>query len=115
MGLPRLPNEVWSKTFHYLPYRDLNSVTLVCRRFRYLAEDPLLWRGFHFQINSKVCHHSEHCLHSIRRLSNVSHILVWGYGLDENQIECVFNSLRRKKSVSHVRFTSINLSKIDEN
>ena len=89
-----LPSEVLLKIFRNLSYKDLNSVLLVSRRFKYLAEDPLLWRNFHLQITSKLCNQLDDCLLKIRRLANVSHILVWGYGLNENQIETVFNSLR---------------------
>ena len=92
-----LPTEVLWKIFTNLPYKDLNNVILVCRRFKQLAEDPLLWRDFHFQINAKICERSEYldeCLLETRRLGLVSHVLVWGYGLDDSQIADIFSSLR---------------------
>ena len=92
-----LPTEVLWKTFTNLPYKDLNNVILVCRRFKQLAEDPLLWRDFHFQINAKICERSEdldECLLETRRLGLLSHVLVWGYGLDDCQIADIFSSLR---------------------
>merc|ERR1711902_115916 len=49
----------------------------------------------------------------VRRLANISHTLVWGYGMSEENVINVINSLRKKKSVSHIRFTNINLSQID--
>jgi len=112
-----LPSELLLQIFQHLPYRDLNSLVLVSRRLRYLAEDPLLWRNFHFQISSKLCQEAaqlDSCVLTVRRLANISHTLVWGYGMSEENVINVINSLRKKKSVSHIRFTNINLSQIDQ-
>ena len=96
LHLHLLPSEILLKIFQHLPYRDLNSLVLVSRRFRYLAEDPLLWRNFHFQIHSKVCQEAAQldCVLTVRRLANISHTLVWGYGLTEDNIHSVINTLR---------------------
>ena len=45
-NLAILPNELLLKIFHFLPYCDLNSSILVCRKFRDVATDPLLWNKF---------------------------------------------------------------------
>ena len=92
-----LPSELILKIFQYLPYRDLNSLVLVSRRFRHLAGDPLLWRNFHFQLNSKLCQEAaqlDSCVLTVRRLANISHTLVWGYGMSEENVINVINSLR---------------------
>ena len=92
-----LPSELLLKIFQYLPYRDLNSLVLVSRRFRHLAGDPLLWRNFHFQLNSKLCQEAaqlDSCVLTVRRLANISHTLVWGYGMSEENVINVINSLR---------------------
>ena len=91
-----LPSELLLKIFQYLPYRDLNSLVLVSRRFRHLAGDPLLWRNFHFQLNSKLCQEAAQLdrVLRVRRLSKISHTLVWGYGMTGDDAHTVINSLR---------------------
>ena len=96
LQLHLLPSEVLLKIFQYLPYRDLNSLVLVSRRFRQLAGDPLLWRNFHFQLTSKLCQEAAQLdrVLTVRRLANISHTLVWGYGMTEENTQLVINSLR---------------------
>ena len=92
-----LPSELLLQIFQHLPYRDLNSLVLVSRRLRYLAEDPLLWRNFHFQISSKLCQEAaqlDWCVLTVRRLANISHTLVWGYGMSQENVFNVINTLR---------------------
>ena len=96
LQLHLLPSEVLLKIFQHLPYKDLNSLVLVSRRFRYLAEDPLLWRNFHFQLHSKLCEEAAQldCVLTVRRLANISHILVWGCGMTQDNVHSVINALR---------------------
>ena len=91
-----LPSEVLLKIFQHLPYRDLNNLVLVSRRFRYLAEDPLLWRNYHFGLTSKLCQEAAQleCVLAVRRLASISHTLVWGYGMTEDNVHSVINALR---------------------
>ena len=96
LQLHLLPSEVLLKIFQYLPYRDINNLILVSRRFRQLAGDPLLWSNFHFQLHSKLCQEAAQLdrVLRVRRLANISHTLVWGYGMTEDNAQTVINSLR---------------------
>merc|ERR1712106_1018872 len=44
--LKYLPYELWFKIFQNLPYKDLYNVALVCKEWKTLGLDRILWKKF---------------------------------------------------------------------
>lgn len=50
-----LPLEIWKLIFTFLSYHDLNSISLVCKWWKVLSEDDVIWKALferEFGINS---------------------------------------------------------------
>ena len=72
-----LPFEIMFSIFQYLPYQDLMTIVLVCKEWRKVGTDSILWKNF-----SLV--KKDHCLDSIGnilkipRLAKMKKIEIWG-------------------------------------
>ena len=72
-----LPFEIMSSIFQYLQYTDLMTTVLVCKEWRKIGTDSILWKNF-----SLV--KKDHCLDSIGnilkipRLAKMKKIEIWG-------------------------------------
>jgi hypothetical protein len=51
MSLLDLPNEIWMKIFSNLNQRELLNVSLVSKRVKELALDPVLWTELQLHLN----------------------------------------------------------------
>ena len=72
--LVSLPYEVLIAVFKFLRFSDLNNVILVCRHFRTVGEDPVLWKRIHLNIDYFVP------IGKIPRLSLLKKLTVHGEG-----------------------------------
>lgn len=52
--LPQLPIEIWIIISSYLTIEELSKLSLVCRYFKYLADDSLIWQEKYFSHFSKI-------------------------------------------------------------
>ena len=72
-----LPFEIMFSIFQYLPYQDLMTIVLVCKEWRKVGTDSILWKNF-----SLV--KKDHCLESIGKISEIPRlaktekISIWG-------------------------------------
>ena len=70
-----LPYEIVMKILKLLPADDLKTAVLVCRRWRYLGEDPVLWTWC--KVSYKAGCLTEMGKLSTRRLQNMQYLRVW--------------------------------------
>ena len=49
--LDNIPEEILSKILSWLPVRDLCSAILVCKHWRTIGEDPVLWKKYLLEVN----------------------------------------------------------------
>ena len=72
-----LPSEIMFSIFQYLHYQDLMTTILVCRNWRKIGTDSILWKNF-------ALVKKDHCLESIGnilkipRLQKTMKIEIWG-------------------------------------
>ena len=69
----KLPAEIMERIFRLLPPRTLRMVVLVCRRWRELGEDPLLWCQLCLTVNERNMLRN---LLSSRRLQEVRKLII---------------------------------------
>ena len=92
-----LPQMVMTRIFSSLPLFDLlKRACLVCRYWRNLAYDPVLWRNINLRLQPKV---QDHCLLGLVRLSqNISSLDLTDSKLITN--EGVMNILKHCRSLT---------------
>ena len=66
-----LPDNVITRIFRLLEFDDLSSAMLVCRKWRNLGEDPLLWAEFWLVVEEEQLPSISEML-TCRRLERVS-------------------------------------------
>ena len=71
----KLPAEMMERIFRLLPPRTLRMVVLVCRRWRELGEDPVLWCQLCLAVNERNLSFMSEMLSS-RRLQEVRKLII---------------------------------------
>ena len=74
-----LPKELLLHIFRFLGHGDLKIVVLVCKLWRNIGEDPVLWKHFKFVIGRNNISMIDNILET-NRLQCLEHLEINGYG-----------------------------------
>jgi len=106
-----LPEEVMVKIYHKLCPKDLKMIVLVCKTWREMGEDPLLWNWSH------VCVHRHDIFKlNIRRLKCVQYVDVASYywPWEDDKLKQLFQALIRLPRLKIITgLAGINLSSVE--
>ena len=94
-----IPEEIISKILRWLPVKDLCNAILVCKHWRTLGEDPVLWKKYLLEVNYGTKLLPETL--KFKRFSKLENLLIRGFDpYNEDQMRfdpsLVVNSSIRK-------------------
>lgn len=97
--LDNIPEEILCKILSWLPVRDLCSAILVCKHWRTIGEDPVLWKKYNLEVNYGTKLLPETL--KFKRFSKLENLLIRGFDpYNEDQMRfdpsLVVNSSIRK-------------------
>ena len=96
-----LPYEIVMRILKLLPADDLKTAVLVCRRWRYLGEDPLLWTWC--KVSYKAGCSTELDKLFIRRLQYMQYLRVWYDEWKKGEMTQLFQAIH---NLDHLREVS---------
>jgi len=108
-----LPQEILFTFFKHLSYSDLRCVLLVCRYWRDVGQDPVLWKKLKLVVEKPKMPLLGKIL-SMRRLACVEHLEVNGYGytgtpaiIDKDSAEVILKSKVSKLTLKHCDVSNV--------
>jgi len=96
-----LPYEIVMRILKLLPADDLKTAVLVCRKWRYLGEDPTLWTWC--KVSYKAGCSTEMGKLSIRRLQYMQYLRVWYDEWKKGEMTQLFQAIN---NLDHLREVS---------
>ena len=131
----KLPPEMMERIFLLLPLRSLKMVVLVCRRWRELGEDPVLWSQLWLTVNERKLSFmsemlssrrlqfvmmliietplTEEVLQSVMRHPGLSHLKLLQDTLTSQGAELFFSAISEDSQLKCVNISKIDLSSVD--
>lgn len=114
-----LPQELLFTIFKHLPFSDLRSIVLVCKHWRDVGEDPVLWKKLKLVVEKPKMVLISNIL-SIRRLACVEHLEVNGYGysgtpaiIDTDTAQVIVDSKVSKLTLKHCDVSNVASEDLD--
>jgi len=114
-----LPQELLFTIFKHLTFPDLRSVVLVCKHWRDVGEDPVLWKKLKLVVEKPKMVLISNIL-SIRRLACVEHLEVNGYGysgtpaiIDTDTAQVIVDSKVSKLTLKHCDVSNVASEDLD--
>jgi len=114
-----LPQELLFTIFKHLTFSDLRSVVLVCKHWRDVGEDPVLWKKLKLVVEKPKMVLISNIL-SIRRLACVEHLEVNGYGysgtpaiIDTDTAQVIVDSKVSKLTLKHCDVSNVASEDLD--
>jgi len=110
-----LPRELLLSVFRFLKPSDLKQVVLVCKHWRDIGEDPVLWKHFKLVVANKRIDIVDEILNSKRFLClQQLEINGFGYGDANREIDSSIVSTIMKSHVKKLGLKNCNLSQLTE-
>ena len=112
-----LPREILLLIFRYLDAQQLKTAILVCKTWRDVGEDPVIWKHFKLVVsNVEVETGYLETILAFRRFTSIQHLEVNGYGQNakmpvNNEIyESIFNSSVSRLTLKHCDLTELDFA-----
>ena len=100
------------KIFCCLELPDLSSVLLVCRRWKELAESPMLWKRLEVVVGQMKVNNIG--ILGTRRLESVKRVrLLSKYHPDEEEAEAVFQAIQDHEGIKELNISQNEISKVN--
>ena len=114
-----LPQEVLFTIFKHLSFSDLSSAVLVCKHWRDVGEDPVLWKKLKLVVEKPKMLLINDIL-SMRRLACMEHLEVNGYGysgtpaiIDTDTAQVIMKSKVSKLTLKHCDVSNVASEDLD--
>lgn len=115
-----LPQEILFSVFKFVSFADLRRIVLVCRHWREVGEDPVLWKRLKLVVDKPEMPILR-CILSIKRLACLEHLEVNGYGysgdtavIDADNAEVILKTKVSKLTLKHCDVSKVTPEDLDK-
>lgn len=115
-----LPHEILFTIFKFLPFQDLCKSLLICRHWRNVGEDPVLWKKFKLVVGKPKMEQLR-SIFSSKRLECIEHLEINGYGysgfptvIDIDTADVILKSKVTKLTLKHCDISQVKAKDLEQ-
>jgi len=115
-----LPQEILFSIFQFVSFADLRRIVLVCRHWREVGEDPVLWKRFKLVVDKPKMKMLSNIL-TTKRFGCLEYLEVNGYGhsggpavIDAGDAEVILNTQVSRLTLKHCDVSNVTSEDLDK-